>query len=88
MSTQSVIIASGLFFLLFSSQVIGVSNPCLLAALKHQVKIQQEQQRQRLKQSFIVQRQWSSQHNSTTRGTGKKHPFGEKRTVPRSKSKW
>lgn len=51
--------------------------------LQQDVTIQQRRCKNLLKQAYLVQRSWSSKHHDNTRGTGKKRPFGEKRTTPK-----
>ncbi len=82
------LVGSGFICLLWVSQALAAQNSYVLATLKQQAKIQQQEQKKNLKQAFFAQRLWSSKHHDNTRGTGKKREFGQKRTQPKGKRPW
>lgn len=71
-----------------TSFLSGVRDPRVVAlALQTLKRQQQEQNKQKMKRALVEQRKRIVKHNNTTRGTGKKHPFGEQRTVPVGKKR-
>lgn len=78
---NAIKIALAIMCLGVSGVTYGLRDHHTAALCLKLLKIQQQEQvNQRIKQAIITQRKRMAKHHNNTRGTGKKRPFGEKRT--------